>query len=171
MKLITLITVITIITISQLQPRVTDPLPTARLPWTPNRFSSRSTTSRAHRGREAFTLSTTAASTRVARSLTSSVDSSSTNRRVLIHCSIQFSGLITLHSGRPVQSNTIRLLWEAFSHAVVNARIIFVSKYPPLSIAMYLFILEQCSVKQIVQCVIWQHRIRAWEHLTRYSFI
>ena len=32
-----------------------------------------------------------------------------------------------------------QLLWKAFSHATINAQILFVHKYPPLSVTKYSF--------------------------------
>jgi hypothetical protein len=56
-----------------------------------------------------------------------------------------------------------QLLLEASSHAVVNAWRLFAYKYPPLSIARYLFIqlsgLEQCRVNKLAKVLTPQHRI------------
>jgi len=53
---------------------------------------------------------------------------------------------------------------EASSHAAIIARLIFVHKYPTLSVVSYSIIqlseLEQCRVKQIAQGLTCQHRIR-----------
>ena len=49
-----------------------------------------------------------------------------------------------------------RSLWGAYSHAIINARRLFVHTYPPLSIAMHSFTqlseLEQCIMKTLAQC-------------------
>ena len=63
-----------------------------------------------------------------------------------------------------------RLLWEAFSHAAISSRIIFVHIYSSLSRARYSFVqlseLEQCRMKTLAQGFIRQHRFR-----TRVLFI
>ena len=59
---------------------------------------------------------------------------------------------------------TSHFLWEASSHTAINARRIFVHKYPPMSIARHSFIrmskLEQSRVKQ-AQGLTRLHRIRS----------
>ena len=56
------------------------------------------------------------------------------------------------------------LLWEAFSHVVINSQKLLVHIYSPLSIAMYSFLqlseLGQCRVKKLAQGFTRQHRIR-----------
>ena len=69
---------------------------------------------------------------------------------------MQTSGLLKephLHSIAELFKRTLsQLLWEAFRHAAINARKLFIHNYPPLSTAMYSFIQlsedEQCRVKK-----------------------
>ena len=58
---------------------------------------------------------------------------------------VQYPGGWTVQSnlspGRPVHSDTTRLLWEAFSHAAIT-REDYSHIFPPLSIARYSFIIQ-----------------------------
>ena len=63
------------------------------------------------------------------------------------------SALHFLLTGRPIKLNIISWLWEASSQAVINESKRFMYKYPPLSIASYLFTqlseLEQWRVNRL----------------------
>ena len=67
----------------------------------------------------------------------------------------------TLYSLSDLFSRTpSRLLWGVFIHVAINARSLFVHKYPPLSLVVQLSNLEHCRVKEFAQDSTQQRRIR-----------